>query len=282
MTNRTVISLVRLALLLLLPVTVLFEALIYWRQQAMVFFPVRDHIAQPDAWGLVYEDVQLTTEDGVSLHGWYIPKPGSDRALLFLHGNGGNISHRGDSLLIFNRLGFNVLIVDYRGYGHSGGRAGEQGLYRDAHAAWQYLLRERGFKSSEVIVFGRSLGAAVAAELGSRVMPAAVILESAFTRYSEMAALYFPALSRVAWLRYEFDTLARMPKLNMPVLVLHSRDDEIIPFAMGEQLYAAANKPKLFGEMQGDHNAAFVQSQPAYEQLIRQFSAMFLAQDGGR
>lgn len=277
--SRTMNPIIRKARVIILYVLLafgLFWLLIYWRQYDMVFYPIRELDAQPTDWGLAYEDVRLTTEDGVQLHGWYVPHPGSNRALLFLHGNGGNISHRGDSLLIFHRLGFNVLIIDYRGYGQSDGRASESGLYRDARAAWRHLLDVRKFPPHHIVVFGRSLGGAVAADLATRVTPAAVILESVFTRYRDMAALYFPVMSRAAWLRYEFDTLAKMPRIKVPVLVLHSRNDEIIPYIMGEQLYAAAARPRLFGEMQGDHNSGFLQSQPGYAQLIGQFSSTYL------
>ena len=135
----------------------------------MIFFPQRSLSATPASWGLAYEDVFLTSEDGIQLHGWYVPRQGSDRVLLFLHGNAGNISHRGESIVLFHRLGLNVLIIDYRGYGRSQGSPSEQGLYQDANAAWQYLIDARGFDGKDIILFGRSLGGAVAARLASEV-----------------------------------------------------------------------------------------------------------------
>ena len=102
-------------------------------------------------WNLQYENVALHTSDGTRLHGWYIPHPDSDRVLLFFHGNAGNISHRGESIAIFHRLGLNVFIIDYRGYGQSEGKPSEAGLYDDARTAWQYLTETKDFDKKNII-----------------------------------------------------------------------------------------------------------------------------------
>jgi len=247
------------------------NAWMYFAQPAMVFYPARGLDATPSDWGLIYEDVNLVTPDGVRLYGWYAPRTGSKRVVLLLHGNAGNISHRGDSIAIFHRLGLNVLIVDYRGYGQSSGTPTEQGLYTDAMTAWRYLTDTRGFDPGHIVVFGRSLGGAVAAELATRVRPAALIVESTFDSARSMANAAFPLLSRLIVLRYRFDTRSRVRRVRCPVLVVHSQDDEIIPHYMGQRIFQAANRPKEMLTLHGDHNTGFVQSRPEYERGLGGF-----------
>ncbi|MCK4744360.1 MAG: alpha/beta hydrolase [Sulfuriflexus sp.] len=259
------------AIVSVLLILLLVNILMYFQQPAMTFYPYRKLYQTPSDWGLAYEDVSLTTPDGTRLHGWYLPREGSQRTLLFMHGNGGNISHRGESLAIFHRLGFNVFIFDYRGYGRSEGVPGERGVYEDAATAWQYLVEQRGFAKDDIVLFGRSLGATVAAKLAAEVEPAGLILESSFSSARDMAQSVLPLLSRVIVMRFRFDTAAYVGQVTCPVLVAHSPDDDIIPFHLGQAVYAAANQPKTFLTMQGDHNNGFLQSQPDYEQGLREF-----------
>ena len=172
---------------------VLINTWFYLLQPSMLFYPYQQLDAVPSDWGMAYENVEINTSDNVRLHGWYLPAKNATKVLLFFHGNGGNISHRGESLQIFHQLGLNVLIIDYRGYGLSDGELSEQGVYRDAMAAWQYLL-QRGFKQSDIIIFGRSLGGAVATQLASNVKPAALILESSFSSIRDMASRVLPLI----------------------------------------------------------------------------------------
>jgi fermentation-respiration switch protein FrsA (DUF1100 family) len=245
---------------------------LYAMQPAMVFLPARELAATPADWGLEYEDVWIEAEDGLRLHGWYLPHPpGARKVLLFFHGNAGNISHRQASLEIFHRLGLNVLILDYRGYGRSEGRPSEQGLYRDARAAWAHLVEVRGVAPPDIVLFGRSLGGAVAAQLASEVQPGALILESTFSSARDLAREIYPLLSWLIVSRYEFDTVARLAQVRCPVLVLHSREDEIIPFALGRRVYAAARQPKMFQTLRGDHNGGFLLSQPGYARMLADF-----------
>lgn len=261
----------RRLLSMMLFIVVLLNGVFYLQQPAMTFYPVRDVQASPLQWGLPYEEVTLRTEDGLQLHGWFLPAPKATRTLLFFHGNGGNISHRGESLAIFHRLGLNVLIFDYRGYGNSEGEPGEEGLYRDAAAAWRYLTEQRGVAAGQIIIFGRSLGGAVAAQLATQVKPAALILESTFTSARAMATELFPLLSRVLLLRYDFNTLQRIAAIPCPLYLAHSREDEIIPYRFGQQLYAATPQPKRFFTMRGGHNGGFLRSQPDYEAGLKAF-----------
>ncbi len=258
-------------ILLLLLGMALLNSCMYLRQSSMVFFPYTALGQTPAEWGLAYEDVFLHSEDGVRLHGWYIPHHGSQKTLLFFHGNAGNISHRGASVEIFHQLGLNLFIFDYRGYGKSQGKPDEEGLYRDARAAWRYLTNERGFEQEEIILFGRSLGGAVAAELAAEVQPGGLILESTFSSAKDVANALLPVLSRLIILRYDFNTAAHVRRVASPLLVLHSPDDEIIPFHLGEKVFQAANEPKTFFRMRGDHNSGFLMSQPDYERALSAF-----------
>jgi fermentation-respiration switch protein FrsA (DUF1100 family) len=259
-------TLSRGALLLLL-----LNGVFFLQQPKMTFYPVAELQATPAQWGLPYEEVRLLTADKLQLHGWYIPHPAATRTLLFFHGNGGNISHRGESLEIFYRLGLNVLIIDYRGYGHSEGRPDEAGFTLDAAAAWDYLSKQRGVPARQIIIFGRSLGGAVATQLAAEVEPGALILESTFSSGRDMASHLFPLLSHFVLLRYRFDNEAHIRQLNSPLYMAHSPEDEIIPFTLGEKLYAAASVPKRFFVMRGGHNDGFLQSQPAYELSLQKF-----------
>ena len=175
----------------------LLNGVMYLQQPRMIFFPWSTLDATPTDWGLAYDDVTLETKDGVALHGWYIPHPEARRTVLFLHGNAGNISHRRESIEIFYRLGNNVLIIDYRGYGQSAGSPSEAGLYLDATAAWHHLTVTRGADPANVIIFGRSLGGAVAAQLASQVSAGGVICESSFSSARDFAQQVFPVLSRL-------------------------------------------------------------------------------------
>ncbi len=255
----------------------LIGGMFYLKQPSMVFLPVTTLAATPDQWGLDYEDVVLDAGGGVSLHGWYLPRPGARNVVLFFHGNAGNISHRGDSIRIFHDLGFDVFIVDYRGYGRSTGDPSEEGLYQDARTAWQYLTGQRGFDANQVVVFGRSLGGVVAASLAAEVTPGAVILESTFTSASDMARVAFPLVSRVTVLRYRFPAREFVAQSGAPLLVLHSREDQIVPFELGERLYHEATAPKAFFEMQGGHNGGFLMSQPQYGKALQGFLQSHLA-----
>jgi fermentation-respiration switch protein FrsA (DUF1100 family) len=241
-------------ILVLVLALALLNGWMYLQQPHMIFRPYRQLDQTPADWGLAYEDVSLGAAQGPRLHGWYIPHPGSRRVLLFFHGNAGNISHRGESVAIFHRLGLNVFIFDYRGYGQSAGKPGEAGLYEDAAAAWHYLTHDRGFAREDIVLFGRSL-----------------ILESTFSSARDMAQSVFPVLSRLIVLRFRFNTAAYINRVTCPLLVVHSPDDEIIPFRLGERVYQAARPPKVLIRIRGDHNTGFIASQPAYEHALAEF-----------
>lgn len=269
-----------LLLLLLYGGLLLFVFLYQERLLFLADLPGRQLETTPAALGLAYEPVTLTTRDRVRLHGWFLPAAQDRGVLLFCHGNAGNISHRLDSLQIFHELGVSILIFDYRGYGRSQGRPTEAGTYRDAEAAWQYLVRERHVEPGRIILFGRSLGAAVAAHLASRHQPGALIMESCFTSVPDMAARLYPLLPVRLLSRFSYNVLDFVPQISSPLLVIHSRDDEIIPFSHGERIFAAARPPKTFLELKGDHNRGFLISGAHYVRGLAGFLTQHLPEPG--
>lgn len=252
-------------------IAILFSGWMYLAQPGMIFFPSSELIQSPNSWGLSYQDVSFKSSDDIELHGWYIPRDDSNQVLLFFHGNAGNISHRGESVEIFHRLGFNVFIIDYRGYGQSKGTPSEQGLYKDAAAAWQYLTQTLQVPEHNITLFGRSLGGSIAANLASNVHAKALIIESTFSSARDMATVTFPLLSHVIVMRFEFNTIDHVKNLDYPLLVIHSPDDDIIPYRLGKKIFEAAKGPKSFIDINGGHNGGFLQSQPQYQQQIAAF-----------
>ncbi|WP_440995944.1 alpha/beta hydrolase [Arhodomonas sp. SL1] len=221
-------------------------------------------VATPARLGLDYERVALQAADGITLDGWYVPATRSRATLLFFHGNAGNLSHRLDSIRLFHELDLSVLIIDYRGYGRSDGRPSETGTALDARAAWRWLLEREGQSAETVVLFGRSLGAAVAAELAREVAPAAVILESPFRSVPKIAQKTYPFLP-ARWLaRFDYATEDYVREIGAPLLVIHSEEDEIIPFTEGRAVYAAANEPKRLLAIHGGHNTGFLESRQTY------------------
>jgi fermentation-respiration switch protein FrsA (DUF1100 family) len=230
---------------------------VFVSQRRYVYYPDRDVALTPAAAHLPYEEVLLSTGDGQRLGAWFIPAAASNRldlTLLFCHGNGGNISHSVGSAETFHKLGFDVLLFDYRGYGTSTGKPSETGTYRDADAAWDYLTVKRGIPPGRIVLFGRSLGGAIAAELAARVKPHTLVLESSFTRAADMAAQMFPLLPSRLLCRFGYNTAASVRKVTCPVIVAHGPADEMIPFRMGEKIFAQAPEPKRFIAFRGAHN----------------------------
>lgn len=245
----------------------------YFTQSRMVFQPTRELSSMPDQMGLDYESVSLKTADGLNLSAWFVPAKDQKGVLLFCHGNGGNISHRLESIKVFHDLGLSVLIFDYRGYGESEGRPTEAGTYRDAEAAWDYLVKTRNVSPGQIIVFGRSLGGAVAAHLARDNKPRALILESTFTSAGDIGAHYFPYFPVRLLSRFDYSAVEYVVEVSCPILVVHSRGDDIIPFKLGQRVYEAAGQPKTFLEIQGDHNNGFVNSGDLYTDGLADFIA---------
>jgi fermentation-respiration switch protein FrsA (DUF1100 family) len=234
--------------------------LLYIFQERLIYFPQlgRETAATPADAGIEYQELTIRTEDGEDLNAWWVPADGARGAALLLHGNAGNISQRLDYALMFRKLGYNTLLVDYRGYGKSTGRPSEQGTYRDADAAWRWLTETRGVSARDVVIYGESLGGGVSSWLASRYTPRALVLASTFTSAVELGAELYWFLPVRLISRHRYDTLSRIQAVHAPVLIIHSRADDVIPYAHGERLYAAANAPKAFLEISGGHNDSAV------------------------
>jgi len=245
-------------------------------QSHFIYFPDRYIAATPEAIGLQYETVHFQAADGVNLSGWFVPAEQPRGVVLFCHGNAGNMSHRLESIRLFNGLGLSTFIFDYRGYGQSEGRTTEQGTYSDAEAAWRYLVEMRQLDPAEIVVFGRSLGAAIAAWLAQQHAPAALIIESGFTSVPDLAAKLYPYFPVRLLVRFDYGTIEYVRNIDSPLLIVHSRNDEIIPFINGKRLFNAANEPKRFLEISGSHNDGFIVSGKRYENGIDAFISEFI------
>jgi fermentation-respiration switch protein FrsA (DUF1100 family) len=257
-----------------------FTATLFFSQDRLLFLP---HIpgrkieATPADIGLEYAPLTLNTEDGIQLNAWFIPSSKTKATVLFFHGNAGNISHRLDSIRILHSLGLSVFIFDYRGYGRSTGKPSEEGVYQDAQTAWHYLIKVRRIDPNRIILFGRSLGGAIAAWLSCRTQAGAVIIESTFTSIPDLAAGLYPLLPVRLLARLDFNTLNAMSSIHSPVLISHSKNDEIIPFSHGKAIYEAANPPKQFLQLQGGHNDGFIVTGQRYSQNIEIFLRQHLS-----
>jgi len=271
---------------MLFAVALAYALLLLWmysQQSRYVYladFPGRTLFATPADVGLPFEQVWLQADDGTPLHGWYLPAASAGAAtvgraelsVLFLHGNAGNISHRLDTLQILHELGVNALIFDYRGYGISEGSPDEAGTYSDARAAWEWL-RARGAPAARIVVHGRSLGGGVAGGLLEALAadgetPGGLVLESTFTSLADLGQYHYRWLP-VRWLtRIIYPTRERLAALRLPLLVVHSPDDSLVPVAHGRALLAAA-RPSALGaprwlEIGGAHHNGYLLSRERY------------------
>lgn len=271
-------------------------------QRHLIYFPTRDYDATPRDVGLEFEDLTLSTADGVSIAAWYVPHPEPKGSLIFCHGNAGNMSDRLHSIKLLHGMGVNVLVFDYRGFGRSEGRPSEQGTYSDAVAVWRYLVETRGELPGRVILFGRSLGGAVAIELALRVelgeitappdespfrrdvirqpepgaaptgrTPGALVVESTFTSLLDIGRLHYPLLP-VRWLlTYRYESIAKVARIRCPKCFFHGKEDKLIPFENGLKLFEAASEPKRFIETPGGHNDAGFTYSPEYSDQLEVF-----------
>lgn len=236
--------------------------LVYFGQSHLIYFPQQQISNTPKDIGLDYTSVNIATSDGETLHGWWVPAFNAKGTVLFFHGNAGNISHRINYLKMFERLGYNTLLFDYRGYGQSSGIPSESGTYLDALAGWRYLTEIQGIATQQIVLFGESLGGAVAAWLAAREKPGMLVLASAFTSVPDMAAEIYPFLP-VRWLaRFHYNTLESLQSVTCPVFIAHSAEDEIVPFEQSQQLFKTAPEPKQFLFLAGGHNTGFIFKQP--------------------
>ncbi|MYE55315.1 MAG: alpha/beta hydrolase [Chloroflexi bacterium] len=242
----------------------------------LAFFPEREITNTPDDLGMPFEDVYFPAADGKQLHGWFIPGRGDDTVVWF-HGNAGNISNRVYNIMLMNvHLGANLFIFDYRGYGLSEGRPSEKGMYSDGEGVLEYLRSRKDIDQDRLVLFGRSLGGCIVAELAMSHRTKAVIMESSFTSVDAMSHYKRPAIasfipSRLL-VKSRFESLAKMPRIHSPVMIVHGSKDVTVPIEMGRELYEAANEPKRFYEIKGaTHDDTHMVGGENYFRALREF-----------
>lgn len=246
-------------------------------ERDLIYAPNKQLLLTPENIGLIFEDVQLNTPDGLSLHGWYIPGP--DRlTLIWFHGNTGNISTRLDTIANVRRnLGYNIFIFDYRGYGLSSGDPSEEGTYIDSDAVMMYLRSSKNLEPSHTVLWGHSLGCAVAAEVATKYPTRALILESGFTSVPAMSSHKYPFLPGVGFLtrilfKTKYDILSKLGSVHVPILVIHGDQDSVVPHFMGETIFSYARPPKRFYSVKGaGHNNIYVTGGSNYYKVLYDF-----------
>ncbi len=243
-------------------------------QNSMLFFPDyegRELVYSPADVGLAYSDVEFSTEDGTRIHAWFVPHDNSRATLIYCHGNAGNIGRRLGALQRWHDLGVSVLIFDYPGFGQSEGSPTEQGTYASARAAWEYLTEDKQIPAHNIVLYGRSLGGGVVAQLASEVDAKGLIIESSFTSVPDMAddIYWWIPLQQLMTVRYE--TKNKIDSVDYPILIVHSPDDEVVPLSHGQELFEIANEPKQFLHTKGGHNGGPTLSEPEYSLGLDRF-----------
>ena len=242
---------------------------IFFYQKNLIFFPSKQVSEIPKHMNI--EEVFFQTKDNVKLHAWYLDNK-ANKTVLFFHGNAGNLSDRKQQLEIFNTLNLNALIFDYRGYGKSNGTiTNETDLYLDANAALEYLQKEKKIPLPEIIAWGRSLGGAIAIDTTQNRKVFAVIIESTFFSMDAMARKRFWYVPTKQLSKFHFRSDNKIKKIDSKLLIIHSRDDEMIPFINGKKLFNIAPKNKTFLEISGSHNNGFQESQNIYINTLKEF-----------
>jgi len=256
----------RLLFILLIGVSAIVAYMVSFEND-YIYFPDRTLVQTPHNTGLAFRNVSFKSEDGLTLHGWYMPHAHARFTLLHLHGNGGNMSNRINQYRRWHAMGLAVFAFDYRGYGNSEGAPDEAGLYADAQAAWNLLIQKRGLKPADIIIAGRSLGCAVAARLATTVNPAGLALEAPFTNIPDMSEAYYPWLPLRWFVKTQLDTEAAVRESSAPLLLISAQSDEIIPHDMADRVFAAHPGPKLRGILPGGHNNFAAVSERPYVRL---------------
>lgn len=265
--------------------TLLRGASLLLRQNAMIFRPGPELARSPADLGVEYEDLDLPGEEGGSIHGWWIPGSAAGKAVIYFHGSDGNVTCELPTLAFFLGLGTSVAMVEYPGYGRSGGRPSERGCYQAAEAAWHFVRATKGFRGDDVILYGQSLGSAVAVYLASSRRCGGLVVQSGFTSVVEMAALACPYLPVAPFCRTKMNSLERIASCRCPVLVLHSPSDEHIPIVQARRLYERAPAPKRFVELGGRHGSAqwlgAADVRAAWEELLGRHTWRWATADRG-
>lgn len=260
---------IRIVYLLLLGILLIISYIKYIENRG-IYFPDRSVEFYPSGINLPFSDKYFQTEDGIEINGWFIPNSNAKYTLLFLHGNAGNISHRLEKLQILWGTGLNIFIIDYRGYGKSKGRPSESGFYLDAKAGYDYLVNNLRIPPKQIILYGESLGTAVAVDLASKYKAKAIILEGVFSSGRDFGKKVYPFLPAFLFSN-KYNSSEKIKRVGVPKLFIHSINDEILPYKLAKKLYDIAKSPKIFVELKGGHNTAFLESRDKYVLSIRNF-----------
>lgn len=250
-------------------------------QKQIVFLPSPIFQTTPDRLGMKFEELYIAVGEGgdkAELHGWWIPADKTDAVtLLYLHGNFRNIANNLEHTLRLHNLDYNVLLVDYRGFGKSTGSPSEENTYQDAEAAWQYLVKVRNIKPSQTFIYGHSLGGSIAIDLATHHPEVAgVVTESTFTSMQAMGEIEYGFLPVGLLLNQHFDTLEKIKQLKIPLLMVHGTWDKKVPEEMAKQLYAAALQPKSLLLIEGgEHNNSGTIAWAEYRDVLSAFVAKY-------
>ncbi len=267
--NNNMLEFLKGGVIIIISVYLFLLLYVFFNQEKFIFMPSRE-VGNPPEF-LSVENVYIETEDGEKLHAWWHQQKSDAKTVLFFHGNAGNLSGRINQMKVFAELGLNALIVDYRGYGNSSGKIKEESdVYRDAKAAFNHLTK-KGIAEENIILWGRSLGGAVAIDLAQDKNIFALIVESSMYSGVEVAQHYYRYLPIKWMLKYRFESGKKIANIDVPKLIMHSPDDEVIPFQQGEKLFSQANEPKYFFSLRGGHNTAFYEIYEEYLLRIRHF-----------
>ena len=246
-----------------------FLALVRYLESVGVFFPGRDMAINPSVIGLSWEDVYYKTRDNIMLNAWFFRNPHAKSTIIFAHGNAGNMSDRLFKVKFFYDLGLNVFIFDYRGYGKSQGKPSEAGIYLDAQGAYDYLQSRGDVNMKNIILYGASIGGVVVIDLATHRNAALLVVESSITNAHDMARIFYPFVPSF-FLSLKFDSIGKVRKLKVPKLFIHSPDDEVVPYWVGQKLFEAAAEPKEFLKVHGGHNdGSITVDPPAAGEFIR-------------
>ena len=244
---------------------------LFLAQKSLIHIPYEQLVGTPLDHGMNYEEVVLAAEDGAKIHGWFIPNPNASHVFLMFCGNAGNKSYMLDAVSMIYKLGYSVFIYDYREFGKSTGKLTEDTMYSDSELAWNYLTQTRGIPADQIVLHGRSLGVAMASWLATKTKPAALIMESGFTSLGDMADFLYKWLPAKAMLKWKYDNVGRINEVTSPILIIHSTDDELIPYSHAQRLFEEAPGTKELITLSGDHLEGYIESGAIYTNGISQF-----------
>lgn len=243
-------------------------------EQQSLYHPRANIEQTPSEYKIPYEEVEIETDDGQRLYGWYIPASGAQVTIMYFHGNAGNISDRLHKVSFFHELGVNFLIVDYRGYGRSTGKPSEKGFYLDAKAQYDYLVARKHLKPDAIVAYGKSLGVGVAIELAVREKIRSLILEGGFDSVVSVAQDIYPFLPVRFIVSQNYDNARKISRITVPKLIVHGLQDDVMPIKYGKRLFDAAAAPKQFLAFPGGHNEDIYVVSEEYKQKLRSFLGM--------